>query len=236
VPEPRDQRHLRGHLAQGGFFPLDVLNPGQATLCNLWPYWNHGNGQPFWGGCTGDQYLFPPRVISSDCPLGDTVEDGCWVSVSGARHDYYFTDEARTTFVYDSANGISISFYGDDDLFIFINGVLVLDLGGIHYPLPGQVRVQGDPGDAQVIEGGCLDAAGNITGYTTGSKACTPANGTWPSAAKDVDFRERTVKLGLQHGQRYDLAVFGADRHPPESNFQLTLQGFTRKQSSCRPQ
>jgi len=25
----------KSHLAQGGFFPLDTLNPSQATLCNL---------------------------------------------------------------------------------------------------------------------------------------------------------------------------------------------------------
>ena len=227
----------KSHLAQGGFYPLDTLNPSQATLCNLWPYWNHGNGTPFWTTCTGDQYLFIPRVTQADCVSGDTVDDGCWVTaVAGVKHDNYFTDEARYYFVYDSTNGISLSFYGDDDLFIFINGVLVLDLGGVHQQLPGTVTVKGDPGDAKVLEGGCADTAGNQVGASTGSTVCSPGNVT-PAlqAASPADFRDRTVTLGLNNGKVYEIAIFGADRHPPESNYQLTLQGFTTKKSGCTP-
>jgi cysteine-rich repeat protein len=223
-------------LAGTGFFPLDTLNPSQVTLCGLWPYWNHGNGNPIWTTCTGDQYLFPPRVTQSNCDSGDTVDDGCWVTgVQGVKHDSYFTDEARYYFAYDSDNGITLQFFGDDDLFIFINGTLVLDLGGVHQQLPGKVTVTGDPGTAQVIEGGCLDTAGNITGTTAGSTACSPKNGSPPAAATPDDFRTRTVNLGLKNGKVYEIAIFGADRHPPESNYQLTLQGFTTKRSNCQP-
>jgi len=225
-------------LATGGFFPLDELNPSQKTLCNLWPYWNHGNGNPFWtaNSCTGDQYLFTPRVTASDCASGDSLEDGCWVtSVRGETHNNYFTDEARYYFVYDGDNGISLSFFGDDDLFIFINGVLVLDLGGVHQQLPGKVTVSGSPGDAKVLEGGCLDTGGNQVGASAGSDACSPENSDPPPAASPADFRDRTVKLGLQTGKVYEIAIFGADRHPPESNYQLTLQGFTTKKSECVP-
>ncbi len=226
----------QSHLAQGGFFPLDTLNSSQATLCDLWPYWNHGNGNPIWTTCQGDQYLFPPRVVQSDCPDQNPLSNGCWVtSVAGVKHDSYFTDEARYYFVYDGTAGIALSFYGDDDLFIFINGVLVLDIGGVHQQLPGKVTVTGDPGDAQVTEGGCLDTAGNITGVTAGSTACSPTNSTPPAAATPDDFRVHTVTLGLNTGKIYEIAIFGADRHPPESNYQLTLNGFTTKKSACTP-
>ena len=175
-------------------------------------------------------------MTASDCASGDSVDDGCWVTaVQGQRHDNYFTDEARYYFVYDGSNGVSISFYADDDLFVFINGVLVLDLGGIHPQLPGKVTVSGNPGDARVLEGGCLDSAGNIAGAAAGSTACSSRSASPPGAKTPDDFRDRTVKLGLETGKVYELAIFGADRHPPESNFQLTLQGFTKKRSSCRP-
>jgi fibro-slime domain-containing protein len=226
----------QSHLAQGGFFPLDTLNPAQATLCNLWPYWNHGNGNPIWTTCTGDQYLFPPRVVATDCPVGPPLTNGCWVAaVPGVKHDSYFTDEARYYFVYDGTGGISLSFFGDDDLFIFINGVLVLDLGGVHQQLPGKVSVSGSPGDAQVTEGGCLDAAGNIVGVIAGATDCAPTNGVKVPATTPADFRVHTVTLGLVTGKVYEIAIFGADRHPPESNYQLTLQGFTTKKSECIP-
>jgi hypothetical protein len=223
-------------LSQGGFFPLDTLNPSQATLCNLWPHWNH-NGSSLWGrSCTGDQYLFPPLVTASQCASGDTPDDGCWViAASGREHDFYFTSEARYYVVYDGAYGISLSFYGDDDLFIFINGVLVLDLGGVHMPLPGKVRVSGDPGDAKVLEGGCVDTGGNQIGASADSTACSPSNSTRVPAVSPGDFSDRTVKLGLVTGKLYEMAIFGADQHPPESNYQLTLQGFTTRRSVCTP-
>ena len=227
------------HLASGGFFPLDTLNPSQATLCNLWPYWNHGNGNPIWSTCTGDQYLFPPRVMQSDCPNQNPLSNGCWVtSVAGTKHDSYFTDEIHYTFVYDKTSGLSLQFFGDDDLFIFINGKLVLDLGGIHQALPGKVTVSGDPGNATVIEGGCLDTAGNLpvptqAGYSAGG--CAPSNTALPAPTSPDDFRQRVVNLGLTDGKIYEIAIFGADRNPPESNFQLTMNGNTYKSSVCAP-
>ena len=229
------------HLAgpNNGFYPLDLLNPSQVTLCNLWPYWNHGNGTPFWTTCTGDQYFFPPRVTAADCPAGSVLQNGCWVTnTPGVKHDFYFTTEARYFFVYDSTAGFVLQFFGEDDLFVFINGKLVLDLGGVHQQLPGQVVVKGDSPlatQANITEGGCLDAAGNITGVTVGSKACSPTNSTPPAAATPDDFRVRTMDLGLKTGGTYEIVVFGANRHALGSSYQITLNGFTTKRSVCQP-
>jgi hypothetical protein len=151
----------------------------------------------------------------------------------GTKHDSYFTTEARYFFVYDSTTGISLQFLSSDDLFVFINGKLVLDLGGVHQPLPGKLTVSGDPGVATIVEGGCLDSSGNITGVTAGSKVCSPTNSTPPSATTPEDFRNRTVNLGLNTGRVYELAIFGANRNAFESGYQITLSGFTTKRSVC---
>jgi len=229
--------HLAG--ADNGFYPLDTLNSSQVTLCDLWPYWNHGNGTPIWATCQGSQYFFPPRVTAADCPVGSTLSNGCWVAnTPGVKHDSYFTDEARYFFVYDSTAGFTLQFFGDDDLFVFINGILVLDLGGVHQMLPGKVVVTGDPGTANIIEGGCLDTAGNLpppSAATYLAGGCTPTNGAAPPAPGADDFRTRTVNLNLNNGKVYEIAIFGADRHPPESNYQLSLNGYTTKLSECIP-
>jgi len=210
-------------LLSGGFFPLDTLNVAQTTQCNLWPYWHN------WPTCTGDQYLFPPRITT--CPGGALASAGCWITaLTGVKHDNWFTDEARYLFVYDGTAGLTLQFYGDDDLFIFINGKLAVDLGGVHQQLPGKVVVKGESPlatQATITEGGCLDALGNI-------QVCPAVTGA-PAASSPADYRNRTMDLGLKTGGIYEIVIFGADRHPPESNYQLTLSGFMVNRSVCQP-
>lgn len=56
--------------------------------------------------------------------------DGQGFGDEGNIHNYHFTLELRTQFVYEG--GEVFTFTGDDDLFTFINGHLVIDLGGVH--------------------------------------------------------------------------------------------------------
>ena len=57
-------------------------------------------------------------------PLNDLVSSG---------NNYYFTMELHTTFTYQA--GQEFEFEGDDDVFVFINNQLVIDLGGVHEPI-----------------------------------------------------------------------------------------------------
>ncbi|MDX2052656.1 MAG: fibro-slime domain-containing protein [Polyangiaceae bacterium] len=74
-----------------------------------------------------------------DLPYGEN-KDG--LSTAGNLppfHNYHFTFELNTRFIY--RKGQTLEFYGDDDLWVFINNQLVIDLGGLHPQLFGSVNL-----------------------------------------------------------------------------------------------
>jgi fibro-slime domain-containing protein len=258
-------------LVLGGFFPLDpagqfplyTVPPGgpgavhtvgaEAMLCNLWPYWYSATGFGAGNGCQGDQYLYPPGLMTTtvapytaanwSTTVNAMYPAGTWYpGVQGWYHDAWFSDEARTFIAFNGP--FSLSFSGADDTFIFINGILVADLGGVHQRLPAQVSVDAT-GFATITEGGSLNAAGTAilpcattttdpyTGLPFNALTNTDGNGHSNCTTSTCDCRTRTVNLGLTLGNTYEVAVFGANRHPIESSYQLALSGFGTNQSQC---
>ena len=161
-----------------GFFPLE--SQPRPKVCNIWPYWLPALA-------TSCQAAAGTAVPSQWDPLGSytarTVGTGGPVApVQGMMRNFYTTTEARYLFHYNGTPG-TLQFYGDDDVWVFVNGQLALDLGAPHEELRGTA----------------------------------------------------SVGAGLTSGNTYEIAVFHADRHPRESNYQLTLSGFSTTRSVCQP-
>ena len=78
--------------------------------------------------------------------------DGQGFGDEGNPHNYHFTLEIHTEFAY--AGGEVFKFRGDDDVWVFINGKLAIDLGGVHGPMDAQVELDAFAGQAGLVPGG----------------------------------------------------------------------------------
>jgi fibro-slime domain-containing protein len=173
------------------FYPLD--NP-------LHPEMNKGWSDPLEPAASRETLLGPDSSFTGGCaPMNADPQD----PDADVRHNFGFTSELRFWFTYKG--GEKLTFRGDDDVWVFIAGKLVIDLGGVHCAQTGAVTL----------------IAGEAVYDTNGD------------GVKDAG--ESAVALDLQAGNVYETVVFQAERHVSESSYRLTLGKFFKTVTACEP-
>ena len=107
---------------RGNFLPYNNLDVNATKVRNLFD--GYGYQLDYQNPAYGDEILY--KIESPDYYFGMTMDFQFMMPVEGKING--------SPMVYE--------FNGDDDLYIFIDGVLVLDLGGVHNAWPGTINFE----------------------------------------------------------------------------------------------
>ena len=94
------------------------------------------NGTNVWQ--FNSQKFFPLDGLGWNALGTPQVSPACGEST---LHNFAFTTEWHYAFTYNNALSPMFSFVGDDDVWVFINGKLAIDLGGTHTPTSASVTL-----------------------------------------------------------------------------------------------
>lgn len=151
---------IRKDWNNGGFFPLDsVSDDGNFYFIESKPGLDQYGPQSLSINCPPYNYLY---ASSQTDFLGKSTSDLCkfWQTNGGPKNkdaafkaamtspfgishlrNYGFTIMGFIPFEYHKDANEIFQFTGDDDMWIFVDGVLAVDLGGTHLPATGTIRM-----------------------------------------------------------------------------------------------
>ena len=184
------------------------------------------NGGQFFPFNTADE-VFDSQNLDSD---GTLKPSGITSSNTKARH--WFGLSMATRFVQqnggmvESEDGtllpVKYRFSGDDDAWIFIDGVLVGDVGGIHDPSGVEI----DFSDGTVTYGKTIDADGEFVGTST-----TTIRDAFAAAGVEDQMRWREGGETFADGTYHTIKFFYLERGNYDSNLSLKFNLVTVPES-----
>ena len=133
--------------------PVFKASLGQVTSASTFNEWYNDTAG------VNQAITIPPLVLSPMAGGGFEYDSSSFFPIDGmgfgdfnsTGHNFHFTTEIHTEFTYEG--GEAFTFRGDDDLWIFVNDQLALDLGGLHPVLSDTIDFDAQAAQLGIVKG-----------------------------------------------------------------------------------
>lgn len=148
----------------------------------------------------------------------------------GELHNFNFTAHLGFAIKVNASGEEVFEFSGDDDVWVFLNNKLVLDIGGLHGPISGWFRINQDGtvttsvekvNDLSIREGDWVECM-RIRDLVYADQGCISAYNT-KIRQNFSDVTTENIDFGLKEGDVVNLDFFYAERSTDGSNTKITV-------------